>query len=80
MIIIYVLCKHNKLQTLLVNLALQQVRQASTSATKEEDDNQTCYCTSQFYIILALIITIIGLVIFSVILRCSKERAIYFQY
>ena len=52
-IIIYVLCKHNKLRTLVVRLALQQVREVSTSTTKKEDKNCTCNCTSQFYIILA---------------------------
>ena len=50
-IIIYVLCKHNKLRTLVVSLALQQVREVSASTTKEEDKNYTCNCTSQFYII-----------------------------
>ena len=52
MIIIYVLCKHNKLQTLVASSALQQLREVSTSATKKEDDYYMCDCTSQFYIIL----------------------------
>ena len=64
MIIIYVLCKHNKLRTLVASLALQQVKEVSPSTTKKQDENYTCDCTSQFYIILALGITIIGLVIF----------------
>ena len=59
--------KHNKLQTLVVSLALQQVKEVSASAIKQEDDNYTCNCTSQFYIILALSITIIGLVIFAIL-------------
>ena len=67
MIIIYVLCKHNKLQTLVVSLVLQQVREVSASTTKKEEKNYVCDCTSQFYIILALSITIIGLVIFTVL-------------
>ena len=58
MIKIYVFCKHNKLQTLVVSLALQQVKEVSTSTTKKEDENYTCNCTFQFYIILALSITI----------------------
>ena len=49
MIIIYVLCKHNKLRTLVVSLALQQVKEVSVSTTKKEDKNYTCDCTSQFY-------------------------------
>ena len=60
MIILYVLCKHNKLLTLVSNLALQQVKEVSTSVTKKEDGNYTYDCTSQFYIILAISITIIG--------------------
>ena len=66
-------CKHNKLQTLGESLALQQVREVSTSTTKKEDENYTCNCTSQFYIILTLSITIIGLVIF-VILQVRRIK------
>ena len=32
---IYILCKHNKLRTLVVSLVLQQVREVSTSTTKK---------------------------------------------
>ena len=63
-IIIYVLCKQNKLRTLVASLALQQVREVSASTTKKEDENYTCDCTSQFYTILAISIAIIGVVIF----------------
>ena len=67
MIIIYTLCKHNKLRTLVASLALQQAKEVSTSTTKKEDENNTCDCTSQFYIILVLSIAIIGLVIFTIL-------------
>ena len=50
-----------------MSLALQQVRDVSSSATKEEDDNYKCNCTSQFYIILAVRITIVGLAIFAIL-------------
>ena len=73
MIITYILCKHNKLQTPAVSLALQQVREVSTSTTKKEDESYICDCTSQFYIILGLSITIIGLVIF-VILQVRRKK------
>ena len=73
MIIIYVLCKHNKLRTLVVSLALQQVKEVSASTTKKEDKNYMCNCTSKFYIILALSIAIIGLVI-SVILQVRRIK------
>ena len=72
-IIVYVLCKHNKLTTLVVSLSLQQVREVSASITKKEDINYTCDCTSQFYIFLALSITIIVLVIF-VILQVRRIK------
>ena len=65
MIIIYNLCKHNKLRTLVVSLALQQVKEVKAVITKEED--YMCKCTFQFYIILALSIAIIGLVIFTIL-------------
>ena len=64
-IIIYTLCKHNKLRTLVLSLALQQVKEVSTVETMEEE--YRCKCTSQFYVILALSITIIGLVIFAIL-------------
>ena len=64
MIIIYALCKHNKLRTLVVSLALQQVKKVNTSTAKKEDENYSCNCISQFYIILGLTVAIIGLIIF----------------
>ena len=73
MVIIYALCKHNKLRTLVVSLALQQVREVSASATKKEDINYASHCTSQFYIVLALSIAIKGLVI-SMILQVRRIK------
>ena len=64
-IIIYTLCKHNKLRTLVVSLALRQVKEVSMVETKEEE--YRCKCTSQFYVILVLSITIIELVIFTIL-------------
>ena len=81
MIIVYVLCKHNKLRTLVASLALQQVKEVCAIATKKEGRDQMCECTSQFYIILALSIAIIGLVIF-VILQVRRKNYvedIYFE-
>ena len=65
-IILYILCKHKKLRTLVVSLALQQVKEVSSSITKQ-DNNNVCDCTPQFYIVLALSVTIIGLVIFTIL-------------
>ena len=66
LIILYVLCKHNKLRTLVASLVLKQVKEVSTSTTKQ-DTNNACDCTSQFYIILAISISIIKLVIFTIL-------------
>ena len=66
-IIICILCKHNKLQALVASLAFQQIREVSASTAKNEDENYMCDCTSQSYIILALSITIIGLVMFMIL-------------
>ena len=64
MIIIYTLCKHSKLRALVVSLALQQVKEVNAEV---RDENYKCKCTSQFYVILALSIVIIGLVIFAIL-------------
>ena len=78
-IIIYALCKHNKFRILVVSLALQQVKEVS--AVEIKDEEYRCKCTSQFYAILALSITIIGLVIFAIlqvkIIKLLEDR--YFQ-
>ena len=66
MIILYILCKHNKLRTLVVGLGLQKVKEVSASATKQKINNM-CECTPQFYTIFALSITLIGLVIFAIL-------------
>ena len=46
-------------------LALQQVKEVKAEAVREED--YKCKCASQFYVILALSIVIIGLVIFAIL-------------
>ena len=70
---------------LVTSLALKQVRQVGAPTT-QEDVTMTCSCKIQFYIILALGISILGLVIFTVLHSrklqlcrgCSKYNAIYF--
>ena len=64
-IIIYALCKHNKLRALVTSLALQQVREVK--AEEIRNGNYKHKCTSQFHIILALTIVIIGLVVFTIL-------------
>ena len=70
MIILYILCKHNTLRTLVASLALQQVKEVS--ATKQGNNNM-CDCTPLLYIILALSVITIGLVI-SAILQVRRIK------
>ena len=63
MIILYLLCKHYKLRALVACLALQQVKEVGETAMKQDTNN----ASSQFYIILAFSISIIGLVIFAIL-------------
>ena len=64
-IIIYAICKHNKLRALVTSLAFQQAKEVK--AEKVNEGNYNCECIAQFYIILALSIIIIGLVEFTIL-------------
>ena len=64
-IIIYAICKQNKLRVLVTSLAFQQVKEVKADEINE--GNYNCECTVQFYIILALSIIIIGLVVFTIL-------------
>ena len=61
-IIIYAICKHNKLRALVTSLAFQQAKEVKAEEVNE--GNYNCECTVHFYIILALSIILIGLVVF----------------
>ena len=62
-IIIYAICKHNKLRALVTSLAFQQAK--DIKAEEISEGNHNCQCTAQFYIILALTVIIIGIVVFT---------------
>ena len=64
-VIIYAICKHNKLRTLVTSLTLQQAKEVKAEEISEWNHN--CECTAQFYIILALSVIIIGLVVFMIL-------------
>ena len=64
-IIIYAICKHNKLRALVTSLAFQQAKEVKAEEINEGEYN--CECAAQFYIILALSIIIIGLVVFAIL-------------
>ena len=57
-------------ETLVASLALQQVREASGIKTQEEVTTE-CTCKIKIYIILALTVTIFGLVILAAL--CSRK-------
>ena len=65
-IILYLLCKHNKLRAMVASLALQKVKAVGTSAMKQDTYN-ACNYTSHFFIILALSACILRLVIFPIL-------------
>ena len=71
---IYLLCKHKKLRTLVTSLALQQIKKVG-AVTKQEMITTACTSKFQFYIILALSISIFGLVIFAVLHSRNKTCA-----
>ena len=60
-IIIYTICKHNKLRALVASLAYQQAKEVK--AEEFSEGNHNCECTAKFYIVLALTVIIIGLVV-----------------
>ena len=64
-VMIYAICKHNKLRALVSSLALQQVKEVKAE-NKENADN-SCECTIQLYIILILNIVMIGLIVFAIL-------------
>ena len=64
-IIIYAICKHNKLRALVTSLAFQQAKEVKAEEISE--GNHNCECTAQFYIILALSVIIIDLVVFAIL-------------
>ena len=66
MVILYLLCKYNKLRTLVASLVLPHVKEVGASVMKQ-DTNNAYDCTPQFYTILALSVSILRLVIFTIL-------------
>ena len=62
----YLLCNYKKLRTLVPSINLQQVREVGAVTTQDMVTTE-CICKIQIYMILALTITILGLVIFAVL-------------
>ena len=64
-VMIYVICKHNKLRALVTSLALQQVKKVKAE-NKENVDN-SCECTTQLYTMLVLSVVMTGLIVFAIL-------------
>ena len=62
----YILRKHMKLRTLVTSLALQQIKEVG-AVTRQEDIllNIECTCKIQWYTILMLSLSLLGLMVFS---------------
>ena len=75
-IVMYILCKHMKLKSLITSLASQQIKEISM-VTKQEyvtsAQDIECTCKIQWYTILMLSLSILGLVIV-IILKSRKLR------
>ena len=57
--VMYILCKHTKLKTLVSSLALQQIKEVE-AVTTQEDNTSECTCKTEWYIILMLNLSILG--------------------
>ena len=68
--VMYILCIHIKLKTLVTSLALQQIKEVGV-VTKQEGItlalNIESTCKTQWYIILILSLSILGLVLFVIL-------------
>ena len=69
-IVLYIICKHAKLKSLITNLPLQQVREVDM-VTKQEHvsviHDTECTCKIQWYTISMLSLSILGIIIFIII-------------
>ena len=64
----YILCKHMKIKTLVASLALQQIKRSRCgSKLIKLVQNIECNCKIQWYTILMLCLSILGLVLFIII-------------
>ena len=75
-IVMCILCKHMELKTLVTRPALQQRKEVGMAAKQEHVSlvqDIECMCKTQWYTILMLSLSIVGLVIF-IILKSRKLR------
>ena len=70
-IVMYIICRHAKLKSLVSSIALQQTRGADVVST----NNIECTCNTQWYTIVTLGLVILGLMIF-VIMNVKKIKTV----
>ena len=73
--IVCIVCKHTKLEILLMGIAFQPVAQAD-AIFGSNNESEHCKCTAQWYTIAALAAMIIGLIIFLLI---TTRKCIIFR-
>ena len=69
-IVMYILCKHIKLKSLVTSLALQQIKEVGMVAKQEHvsiAQDIECTCKIQWYTIIMLSLSILGILIFIII-------------
>ena len=69
-IVMYILCKHMKVKSLVTSLALQQIKEVGMVAKQEHvslAQDIECTCKIQWYTIVMLSLSILGLVIFIIL-------------
>ena len=66
-VVLFIICNHTKLTSLVTSLALQQIREVG-AGTKQEHistlHDTDCTCKMQWYTICMLIISLLGVVVF----------------
>ena len=75
-IVMYILCKHMKLKILVTSLSLLQIKEVGVVDKQESITllpNNECACMTQWYTVLMLSLSILGLVLF-VILKSRKLK------
>ena len=72
-IVINILCKYKKLKTLVASLAFQQIKEEGAIATQEPSQYIECTCKIQWYTMLMLVVSILGLILF-VIIKSRKLK------
>ena len=71
-VVLFIICKHTKLKSLAISLALQEIKEVGTVTKQEHYLNITWYfeytCKIQWYTICMLSISILGIAVFVILM------------